>query len=74
MEEQDNFHFLLLAAFSLVASILKYSSTSSTGVSSFFYFLVLLGVLFWVGGLQGLEGPSSSGIGLENGIGEFVTP
>ena len=36
MEEQDNFHFLLLVAFSLAASILKYSSTSSTGVSYFF--------------------------------------
>ena len=36
MEEQDNFHILLLAAFSLETSILKYSSTSSTEVSSFF--------------------------------------
>ena len=59
MEEQDNVHFLLLAAFSLATSILKYSSTSSTGVSSFF--LVSLGVLFWAGALQGLEGPSSFG-------------
>ena len=72
MEKQDNFYFLLLVAFSLAASILKYSSTSSTGVSSFF--LVSLGVLFWAGALQGLEGLSSSGIGLENGIGGFVTP
>ena len=32
MEEQDNFHFLFLAAFSLAASILKYSSNSSTGL------------------------------------------
>ena len=72
MEEQDNFHFLPLVAFSLVASILKYSSTSSTWVSSFF--LVSLGVLFWTGALQGLEGPSSCGFGLENGIGGFVTP
>ena len=37
MEKQDNFHFLLLVAFSLAASILKYSSTSSTEVSSFFF-------------------------------------
>ena len=72
MEKQDNFYFLLLVAFSLVASILKYSSTSSTGVSSFF--LISLGVLFWAGALQGLEGLSSPGIGLENGIGGFVTP
>ena len=72
MEEQDYFHFLLFAAFSLAASNLKYSPTSSTGVSSFF--LVSLGVLFWAGALQGSEGPSSSGIGLENGIGGFVTP
>ena len=49
MEEQDNFHFLLLVAFSLAASILKYSLTSSTGVS--YFFLVSLGVLFWAGAL-----------------------
>ena len=42
--KEDNVHFLLFEAFSLVASILKYSSTSSTGVNSFF--LVALGVLF----------------------------
>ena len=68
----DNVHFLLLAAFSLAASILRYSSTSSTGVSSFF--LVSLGVLFWAGAVQGSEGLSSSGFGLENGIGGFITP
>ena len=72
MEKRENFNFLLLTAFSLAASILKYSSTSSTGVSSFF--LVSLGVFFWVGALQDLEGQSSSGSGLENGIGGFVTP
>ena len=38
MEEQGNFNFLFIAAFSFAASILKYSSTSSTGVSSFFFF------------------------------------
>ena len=37
-------HFLILEAFSLAASILKYSSTFSTRVSSFFP--VVLGVLF----------------------------
>ena len=67
-----NVHFLLLKAFSLVASILKYSSTSSTRVNSFFS--VAPGALFLVGSLQGLEGTSSSGFGLENGIGGFVTP
>ena len=65
-------YFLLLKAFSLAASILKYSSTSSIGVSSFFP--VALGVLFWVGSLQGSKGLSSSGFGLEKGIGGFVTP
>ena len=68
----DNVHFLLLKAFSLAASILKYSSTSSTEVSSFFS--IASGALFLVGALQGLEGPSSCGFGLENGIGGFVTP
>ena len=42
--KEDNVHFLLFRAFSLTASILKYSSTSSNGVSSFFP--VALGVLF----------------------------
>ena len=72
MEKQDNFYFLLLADFSLAASILKYSSTSYTEVSFFFFFP--LGDLFWAGASQGLEGPSSFEIGLENGIGGFVTP
>ena len=52
MDEQGE-QFLLLEAFSLATSILKYSSTSSTGVSSFFP--VALGVLFWAGALQGSE-------------------
>ena len=56
----------------MAASILKYSSTSSTGVSS--VFPVALGVLFWAGALQGSEGLSSSRFRLENGIGGFVTP
>ena len=38
MEEQGDFHCLFIAAFSLVASILKYFSTSFTRVSSFFFF------------------------------------
>ena len=71
MEEQDNFHFLLLAAFSLVASILKYSSTSSTGVSSFFF--VTPGALFLAGSLQGSEGPSLSGFGFKKGSIGFVS-
>ena len=65
-------YFLLLEAFSFAASILKYSSTSSTRVSSFF--LVSLGVLFWAGSLQGSESLSSSRFGFEKGIGGFVTP
>ena len=72
MEEQGMFIFYSLKPFSLVASILKYSSTSSTRVS--YFFSVALGFLFWVGALQGSEGLSSSGFGLENGIGWFVTP
>ena len=55
MEEQDNFHFLLLPAFSLVACIINYSSTSSNRVNYFFQFSI--GVLFWAGALQGFEGP-----------------
>ena len=65
-------YFLVLEDFSLATSILKYSSTSSTRVSSFFP--VALGVLFWVGALQGLEGLNSFGFWLEKGIGGFVTP
>ena len=65
-------NYFLFEAFSLAASILKYSSTSSTGVSSFFP--VALGILFWAGALQGLESLSSSRFGSENGISGFVTP
>ena len=67
MESKTMFIF-----YSLAASILKYPSTSSTMVS--YFFLVSLGVFFWVGVLQDLECPSSSGSGLEKGIGGFVTP
>ena len=59
MEEQGDFHFLFIAAFSLASSILKYSSTSSNGVSSFFFFTPR--VLFLTFSLQGLEGPSLAG-------------
>ena len=72
MEEQDNFHFLFIAAFSLATSILKYSSTSSTGVSSFFFFTP--GALFLTSSLQGLEGPSLSRFGFKKGSTGFVSP
>ena len=72
MEEQDNFHFLLLTAFSLAASILKYSSTSSTGVSSFFF--CTPGVLFLTSSLQGLKRHSLSGFGFKKGSTGFVSP
>ena len=67
MEEQDNFHFLPLAA-----SILKYSSTSSTWVSSFFF--VTPRALFLAGSLQGLEGPFLSGFRFKKGSTGFVSP
>ena len=43
-EQQEAGHFEDFEAFSFVASIFKYSSTSSTGVSSFFP--IVLDVLF----------------------------
>ena len=72
MEEQDDFHFLFITAFSLAASILKYSSTSSTGVSSFFFFT--LGALFLTGSLQGSEGPFISRFGFKKGSTGLVSP
>ena len=72
MEEQDDFHFLLIAAFSLAISILKYSSTSSIGVSSFFFFTP--GALFLTSSLQGLEGPSLARFGFKKGNTIFVSP
>ena len=71
MEEQGDFHFLFIAAFSLVASILKYSSTSSNGVSSFFFFTP--GVLFLTYYLQGSEGPSLAGFGFKKGSTGFIS-
>ena len=71
-KEQDDFHFLFILAFSLAASILKYFSTSSTGVSSFFFFT--LGALFLIGSLRGLEGPSLAGFGFKKGNTGFVSP
>ena len=71
MEEQDNFHFLLLPAFSFATSILNYSSTSSIGVSSFF--IVTPGVLFLASSLQGLEGPFIYGFRFKKGSTGFVS-
>ena len=72
MEEHNDFHFLFITAFSLAASILKYYSTSSTGVSSFFFFTP--GALFLTGSLQGSEGPSLAGFGFKKGHTGFVSP
>ena len=56
-------YFLFLESLSFAASILRYSSTSSTGVSSFFP--NVLGVLFLALSLQGTEGPFISGFGFK---------
>ena len=72
MEERDDFHVLFIDAFSLAASILKYSSTSSTRVSSFFFFT--RGALFLTGSLQGSEGPFISGFGFKKGSTGLVSP
>ena len=72
MEEQDDFHFLFITAFSLAASILKYSSTSSTGVSSLLFFTP--GPLFLTGSLQGSEGPSLARFGFKKGNTGFDSP
>ena len=55
-------YFLFLAALSLVASILRYSSTSSTGVSSFF--LDVLRVLSFCVSVQDVEVPALIEFGL----------
>ena len=55
-------HFLFLATFSLAISILRYSSTSSTGVSSFFP--NVLGVLSFCVSIQGVEVPAPIESGL----------
>ena len=72
MEEQGDFQFLFLATFSLAASILKCSSTSSIGVSSFFLFTSR--ALFLTGSLQGSKGPSLAGFGFKKGSTGFVSP
>ena len=72
MEELGDFHFLFIPAFSLVASILKHSSTSSTRVSSFFFFTP--GTLFLTSSLQGSEGPFLFGFGFKKGSIGFVSP
>ena len=65
-------YFLFLASFSFAASILRYSSTTSTGVSSFF--LDVLRVLFFVVSLQGAKGPFISRFGFKHGSTRFVSP
>ena len=58
--------------YSLVASILKYSSTSSIEVSSFSF--VTPGALFLAGSLQGSEGSPLSGFRFKKGNTGFVSP
>ena len=65
-------YFLFLTFFSFATSILRYSSTSSTGVSSFFP--DVLGVLFLAVSLYGAEGPFISGFGFMKGSTGFVSP
>ena len=65
-------YFLFLPSLSFAASILRYSSTSSTGVSSFFP--DVLGVLFLAVSLQGVEGPFISGFGFKKGSIGFISP
>ena len=65
-------HFFFLATFSLAISILRYSSTSSTRVSSFFP--DVLGVLSFCVSIQGVEVPAPIESGLVYGIGGSVTP
>ena len=57
---------------SFVVSILRYSSTSSIGVSSFFF--DVLGVLFLVVSLQGSKGLFIFGFWLKKGSTGFVSP
>ena len=65
-------YFLFLASLSFAASILRYSSTSSTGVSSFFF--DVLGVLFFIVSLQGSKGLFTYGFGFKKGSTGFVSP
>ena len=65
-------YFLFLASLSFAASILRYSSTSSTGVSSFFF--NVLGVLFLAVSLQGSKGLFTYGFGFKKGSTRFVSP
>ena len=65
-------YFLFLASFSFAASILRYSSTSSTGVS--YFFVHVLGVLFLVVSLHGAEGPFIYGFGFKKGSTGIVSP
>ena len=65
-------YFLFLASLFFPASILRYSSTSSTGVSSFFF--NVLRVLFLDVSLQGSEGLFTYGFGFKKGSTGFVSP
>ena len=62
MEKVGYCSFFIPCTLSLAASILRYSSTSSTGVSSFFF--DVLGVLFFCVSIQGAEGPAPTESGL----------
>ena len=65
-------YFLFLASLSFATSILRYSSTFSTRVSSFFF--DLLGVLFLAVSLKGSERLFISGFGFKKGSTGFVSP
>ena len=65
-------YFLFLASVTFIASILRYSSTSSTRVSSFFF--DVLRVLFFAVSLQGSKGLFTFGFGFKKGSTRFVSP
>ena len=65
-------YFLFLTSLSFAASIIRYSSTSSIGVSSFFF--DVLGVLFLAVSLQGSKGLFIYEFGFKKGIIGFVSP
>ena len=72
MEEMTMLIFYSLKLFPWQVPFLSILQPPLSGFSSFF--CVASRDLFLASALQGLEGPSSSGFGLENGIGGFVTP
>ena len=65
-------YFLFLASLFFPTSILRYSSTSSTEVSYFFF--DVLRVLFLVVSLQGSEWLFTFGFGFKKGSTGFVSP